>query len=254
MANAIRVISVERGLDPRDFALVSFGGAGPLHTGGIAEKIGIRRIVVPLYPGLCSAFGALIADFQVDKLLSQHFRSNEIEPATVEALFRKMVKDALAELREEGYRGTPLVKRLISMRYAGQNYEHDVKLASGPITRSTLEAVFEQFHNLHRHFYGYAISREVIELIRFHVSVVGPLVAPRLKNIAAGRLRRASRKRPVYFRDKGYIACPIFDRNDLPAGAKLKGPAIIEEQDSTVLVHPDNALVVNAKGVITITL
>jgi N-methylhydantoinase A len=143
---------------------------------------------------------------------------------------------------------------LISMRYAGQNYEHDVKLASGPITRSNLEAVFEQFHNLHRHFYGYAISREVIELIRFQVSVVGPLVAPRLKNIAPGRLRRPSRKRPVYFRDKGYIACPIFDRNDLPAGAKLKGPAIIEEQDSTVLVHPDNVLVVNAKGVITITL
>ena len=130
MANAIRVISVERGLDPREFALVSFGGAGPLHTGGIAEKIGMRRIIVPLYPGLCSAFGTLIADFQVDKILSQRFRSSDINAAEVNKLFAKMVKSAIAELRDEGYRGKHTVQRSISMRYAGQNYEHDVRIAA----------------------------------------------------------------------------------------------------------------------------
>ena len=89
MANAIRVISVERGLDPREFALVSFGGAGPLHAGGIAEKIGMNRIVVPLHPGLCSAFGTLIADFQVDKILSQRFRSTDLDPAEAEEIVRE---------------------------------------------------------------------------------------------------------------------------------------------------------------------
>ncbi len=254
MANAIRVISVERGLDPREFALVSFGGAGPLHTGGIAEKIGMRRIIVPLYPGLCSAFGTLIADFQVDKILSQRFRSSDIDAAEVNKLFAKMVKSAIAELRDEGYRGKHTVQRSISMRYAGQNYEHDVRIEPGVITGQKLEAVFEEFHNLHQKFYGYSISREVIELIRFNVKVVGASKAPRLKDIAKGKLPAPIDKRPVYFRDKGYIPCPVFSRSSLPSGSKLKGPAVLEEEDSTILVHPGSTLTVNRKGVITIAL
>jgi N-methylhydantoinase A len=254
MANAIRVISVERGLDPREFALVSFGGAGPLHTGGIAEKIGMRRIVVPLYPGLCSAFGALIADFQVDKIFSQRFRSTGVQSSEVEKLFNKMVKSALAELKEEGYRGKPRIQRSISMRYAGQNYEHDVKIGPGPITGRMLQALFEQFHKLHQQFYGYSISREVIELIRFNVSVVGATKAPRLQDVKKGRMPAPLQKRPVYFRDRGYITCPVYSRSVFPSGGKLQGPAVIEEQDSTILLHPGNRLHVNNQGVITITL
>ena len=248
MANAIRVISVERGLDPREFALVSFGGAGPLHTGGIAEKIGMRRIIVPLYPGLCSAFGTLIADFQVDKIFSQRFRSSDINAVEVDKLFGKMVKSAVADLRDEGYRGKHVVQRSISMRYAGQNYEHDVRIEGGAITRQKLEAVFEEFHNLHQKFYGYSISREVIELIRFNVKVVGASKAPRLKDIAKGKLPAPIRKRPVYFKDKGYIPCPVFSRSSLPSGSKLKGPAVLEEEDSTILLHPGSTLTVNRQG------
>ncbi len=254
MANAIRVISVERGLDPRDFALVSFGGAGPLHTGGIAEKIGVRRIVVPLHPGLCSAFGTLIADFQVDKVLSQHFRSDEVEVAVVDKLFGKMVRAALGELKREGYKGKPAAERSISMRYAGQNYEHDVRIATGTITRQKLEALFEEFHKLHQKFYGYCISREVIELIRFNVKVVGASKSPRLKDIARGKLPPPIHKRPVYFKNKGYIPCPVYSRGSLSSGIKLKGPAVIEEPDSTILLHPGSILTVNRKGVITIEL
>jgi N-methylhydantoinase A len=254
MANAIRVISVERGLDPREFALVSFGGAGPLHTGGIAEKIGMRRIIVPLYPGLCSAFGTLIADFQVDKILSLHFRSCDVDVREVETLFKAMAKSAVEELKEEGYRGKPQVKRAVSMRYAGQNYEHDVEVGNGAITSQKLEAIFEVFHKLHQQFYGYSISREVIEMIRFSVSAVGILEAPRLNDIARGKMPRPQQRRPVFFKRKGYVSCPVYSRSTLPAGGRLKGPAIVEEQDSTILVHPGNTLEVNNKGVITIGL
>jgi N-methylhydantoinase A len=254
MANAIRVISVERGLDPREFALVSFGGAGPLHTGGIAEKIGMRRIIVPLYPGLCSAFGTLIADFQVDKILSLHYRSCDVDVAEVKTLFKAMAKSAVEELKEEGYRGKPQVKRAVSMRYAGQNYEHEVGVGDGAITSQKLEAIFEEFHKLHQQFYGYSISREVIEMIRFSVSAVGILEAPRLNDIAQGKMPRPQQRRPVFFKGKGYVSCPVYSRSTLPAGGRLKGPAIIEEQDSTILVHPGNTLEVNNKGVITIAL
>jgi len=254
MANAIRVISVERGLDPREFALVSFGGAGPLHTGGIAEKIGMHRIVVPLYPGLCSAFGTLIADFQVDKILSQHFRSSDMDAEKVDALFGKMLKEALVELRDEGYRGTPVIQRSISMRYAGQNYEHDVKVAAGRITDKRLDAMFEEFHKIHQEFYGYSISREIIELIRFNVNVVGASKPPRLKNIAKGKMPAPVHRRPVYFKEEGYVPCPIYSRSSLRHGGRLKGPAVIEEHDSTILLHPGNRLTVSEKGVIAIAL
>ena len=254
MANAIRLMSVERGLDPRDFALVSFGGAGPLHTEGIAEKMGMRRIIVPLYPGLCSAFGALIADFKVDKVLSQHFRSTEVRAGTVEKIFKKMVATALAEVREEGFKGTPRIERSISMRYSGQNYEHDVKLKNGPVPSRILLDAFEGFHKLHEQFYGYSISREVIELIRFNVSVVGPSPLPQLKPIAKGKMPPPLHMRPVYFKGKGFVTCPVYSRAAVPGRCKLKGPAILEEPDSTVLLHPGNTLEVNNQGVITIKL
>jgi N-methylhydantoinase A len=254
MANAIRLMSVERGLDPRDFALVSFGGAGPLHTEGIAEKMGMRRIIVPLYPGLCSAFGALIADFKVDKVLSQHFRSTEVRAEIVERIFKKMVATTLAEVREEGFRGTPRIERSISMRYSGQNYEHDVKLKNGPVTPRILQDAFEGFHKLHEQFYGYSISREVIELIRFNVSVVGPSPLPQLKPIAKGKIPVPLHKRPVYFKGRGFVTCPVYSRATLPGGSNLKGPAILEEPDSTVLLHPGNTLQVNNQGVITFRL
>ena len=254
MANAIRVISVERGLDPREYALVSFGGAGPLHTGGIAEKIGMRRIIVPLYPGLCSAFGALIADFQVDRVLSLHLRSSDVDPDEVERLFQTMIQSATAELKEEGYGGRPRVERVLSMRYAGQNYEHEVKVGAQPISRARLAALFERFHHLHEQFYGYSISREVIEIIRFTVRAVGPLKLPELKNIARSRMPKPKENREVGFRQAGYVTCPVYARSALPSGARLRGPAIIEEEDSTILLHPGNQARVNAQGVITITL
>jgi N-methylhydantoinase A len=140
------------------------------------------------------------------------------------------------------------------MRYAGQNYEHDVKIDPGTITAKKLEAVFEEFHKLHQKFYGYSISREIIELIRFNVKVIGASKTPLLKDIPKGKAAWPAHKRPVYFQDKGYISCPVYSRSTLPAGMKLKGPAVIEEQDSTILLHPGNTMTVNRKGVITIAL
>jgi N-methylhydantoinase A len=254
MTNAIRLMSVERGLDPRDFTLVSFGGAGPLHMEGIAEKMGMRRIIVPLYPGLCSAFGALIADFKVDKVLSQHFRSTDVRAETLEKIFSKMTAAVLGELREEGFKGTAHIERSISMRYAGQNYEHDVKLKNGRLTARALQDAFESFHKLHEQFYGYSISREVIELIRFNVSVVGPSPLPQIQPVAKGKIPPPLHLRPVYFHGRGYVNCPVYSRAALPGQCKLKGPAILEEPDSTVLLHPGNTLEVSKHGVIAVTL
>jgi N-methylhydantoinase A len=252
MANAIRLVSIERGLDARDFTLVAFGGAGPLHAAGIAGTMSMKRIVVPLYPGLCSAFGTLISDYQVDKVWSKHFRSDDVDATVVHEQFHNLVKEALDELRAEGFTARPEIERTISMRYAGQNYEHDVKVKDDTINSQTLQRVFTEFHHLHEKFYGYSISEEIIEMIRFNVTAIGRTTKPLLKSIAAKGPLTPRQTRPIYFKKQGYIDCPIYHRDDLLSDITLAGPVVIEEIDSTILLHPDQKLQVNGHGVISI--
>jgi N-methylhydantoinase A len=254
MVNAIRVLSIDRGLDPRDFALVAFGGAGPLHAAALAKTMHMRRVVVPLHPGLCSAFGALIADLQVNKVHSTHFRSDGVDAATVHAHFSRLVEEAGAELRQEGFHGRPEIGRSISLRYAGQNYEQDIEVDVDTITEGALRDVFRAFERRHEQFYGYSISGEVIELIRFNVTAVGRTPKPSL-----ARLERRGRPvpedhRPVCFVEAGFVRTPIYRRDALPAGGAIEGPAVVEEIDSTLLVHPGQSLEVDDYGIITLVL
>ena len=214
MANAIRVLSIDRGLDPREYALVAFGGAGPLHAADIAAKMGMSRVIVPVYPGLTSAFGALIAEPKISQVWSKHFRSDAIDARTVGEHFEAMTAAALDQLRREGYAGEPEIERSISMRYWGQNYEQDVPMPPGPVTPELLEATLEAFHRLHEQFYGYSITGEVIELIRFNVTVSGHTDAVTLPAMASNGHRPGGQpveERPVYFQGHGLDRYP-----DLP--------------------------------------
>jgi len=255
MANAIRVLSIDRGLDPREYALVAFGGAGPLHAADIAAKMGMTKVIVPVYPGLTSAFGALMAEPKITQVWSKHFRSDAIDARTVGEHFDDMVDVALGQLRREGYAGEPEIERSISMRYWGQNYEQDVPMLSGPVTPELLEQTLEAFHRLHEQFYGYSIAGEVIELIRFNVTVSGHTGAVTLPAMASNGHHAGGQVtgvRPVYFQGHGLIDTPIYRRDDLPAGFAATGPLIVEEVSSTTAVQPDQRLEVGGTGVMTI--
>ena len=255
MANAIRVLSIDRGLDPREFALVAFGGAGPLHAGEIAAKMGMTRVVVPVYPGLTSAFGALIADPKISRVWSKHFRSDAIDAETVDRHFAEMAAGVVAELREEGVADEPEIERSISMRYWGQNYEQDVPMPPGAVTPELLGQTLAEFHRLHEQFYGYSITGEVIELIRFNVTASARTPTPSLPTLASnGHAPDLETTRSVYFHGHGQVATPILRRDDLPAGFQATGPLIVEEVSSTTLVHPGQEMEVNQVGVMTIRL
>jgi N-methylhydantoinase A len=254
MANAIRLVTVERGLDPREFDLVAFGGAGPLHAADLAGAIGIRRIIVPPHPGLGSAFGALLADLRVDRIWTHGYRSTNLDPGRFEERFNALVASAISDLREEGFTGEPVVLRSISTRYLGQNYEQDVPVPPGPITAETLREVMRRFDQQHEQFYGYHIAGETMEFIHFKVSAIGPVPKidlPPLSRAAAPARPRSTRS--VYFEGRGRQSCPVFRRGDLGAGSKLGGPALIEEENSVTLVHPGQALEATADGVLILT-
>ncbi|MFN8591674.1 MAG: hydantoinase/oxoprolinase family protein [Thermomicrobiales bacterium] len=257
MANAIRVLSIDRGLDPREYALVAFGGAGPLHAADIAAKMGMKQVIIPVYPGLTSAFGALIAEPKISQVWSKHFRSDAIDAKTVGIHFDEMINASLDQLRQEGFTGEPEIERSISMRYWGQNYEQDVPVPPGPVTPELLEKTLEAFHRVHENFYGYSITGEVIELIRFNVTVSGHTGLVSLPTMVSNG-RHAGGKpvgaRQVYFQGHGVVETPIYRRDDLAAGFAVDGPLIVEEVSSTTVIHPDQRLAIGATGVMTIAL
>jgi N-methylhydantoinase A len=254
MANAIRLVTVERGLDPREFDLVAFGGAGPLHAGDLAAAIGIHRIIVPPHPGLGSALGALLADLRVDRIWTHGYRSTNMDPARFEERFNALTTSAIRDLREEGFAGEPLVLRSISMRYLGQNYEQDIPVPPGPITAGSLGEVMRRFDEQHEQFYGYHMAGETMEFIHFKVSVIGPVPKIDLPFVPErATAPRPQSMRPVCFAARGRQDCPVFRRVKFGAGTLLQGPALLEEENSVTLVHPGQTLEVTRDGTLIIS-
>ena len=253
MANAIRLMTIERGLDPREFALVAFGGAGPLHAAAVASAVGIERIVIPPHPGLTSALGALLADVRVDKQWTQFWRSTEIDLKAMNGALRHLESAALEELRAGGYAGEPLLMRAVGMRYSGQNYEQEVALPDASVTEASAGQLFERFHLAHEHAYGYRHQESVIEITHLNVTAIGASSEVRLQETSRGEAVAPVRSRQTFFKGHGFVSCPVHRRGDFSAGFSLEGPALVDSEDSTILVYPDQELKVQENGALLIT-
>jgi N-methylhydantoinase A len=251
MVNAIRLVSIDRGLDPREFTLVSFGGAGSLHAGALAEIIGIQDVLVPIHQGVFSAFGLMTADMRVDESTTAAIRSDLIDLGRVNDVLARLRERALARLGAEGHEGDAVLEQTIEMRYLGQNYGTDimVPLNGGRLTEADLEDVFGRFHAEHRRLYGYDIPEEIIELVHFKVAAVGPTDKPRIPALSRNGAAILKDERAVYFGEQdGWVLTPIYERDSLPVGARIEGPTVIEEAMSTTLVHPGQTLEVDPYG------
>ena len=167
MTNAIRLATIDRGIDPRDFTLVAFGGAGPLHAAAIAQKLGIACVLVPPHPGLVSALGAAISELRVEKVRTLAALSTHVSEADLMQQFAEMDQEARAELVAEGLHGEAAATWKISMRYFQQNYEQDVEFAP----QEGLAACLTRFHRLHHEFYGYSFPELAVEFVHLRLSV-----------------------------------------------------------------------------------
>jgi N-methylhydantoinase A len=238
MASAIKMVSIERGYDPRRFALFGFGGAGPLHSAAVARALRIPRVLIPLFPGNASALGMLIADLRVDKIWTQAFKSNAVDAGLVERQFARIRDAAVAELRGEGFTGEPEISYSINMRYLGQNYEHEVAIPSDTITAGRLQAAYDAFTKVHEEKYGYAIQDEIIELVSFRVTASGRRPAPRLSATPEAESDARRPDRQVHFRGHGFVTATVWRRYALAPGTEIAGPCVLDEPGSTTLVEP----------------
>jgi N-methylhydantoinase A len=253
MANAIRILTVEQGTDPREHALIAFGGAGPTHACEIAQALDISQVLVPPAPGLCSAFGALAASPRIDAVRSVYLTDVRTTAAEIAAIFAELEEQARAEFAAQGVGEEPTVRRLAAMRYQGQNYEQEVPFRSGEIDDGALQDAYDRYGELYCGFYGYRLDGIPIELVRLAVIATGE--APEYERLPGvpepGERGRATRD--VYFPEDGFVPAVIVRREALAPCDTVAGPAIVEFMDSTVIVPPSWTLQTRADGILEAT-
>ena len=235
MERALRVVSIERGYDPRDFALVAFGGAGGLHACELAEALSIPTVMIPARPGALSAFGILVSDVVKDYSRTLLWRlGNSLPLVKLHAEFRKLEAAAKKEFRAERWRGAPRFERSLDLRYRGQGYELNL-----PATQN----VTIRFHEEHQRRYGYHHAGREIELVTLRLRAKLRTEPPKLRaeRIPAKR-KSAARPKPVervpVFFDSKAVATPVFERRDLSCGQEMRGPAIVTEYSATTVIPP----------------
>ncbi|MGA3001927.1 MAG: hydantoinase/oxoprolinase family protein [Acetobacteraceae bacterium] len=241
MVRAIRVISVQRGYDPRDYTLIAFGGAGPLHAARLAQELEIGRVLVPRNPGVLCAMGLLLTDLRADFSVT---RLRTLEQAAVPEMadaFRSLSLRARSWFESEGIAAAnQRIHRTVDMRYGGQNYELSVQLPDGPIGPHSIDALAEGFAAMHRRLYGFAAEDEPVQLVTFRVEAIGIVPKATLTQSAGGGFSAVPDLRPVWLQEAGgFVPCAVYDRDRLAAGDSFGGPAIVEQMDATTYVPSD---------------
>jgi N-methylhydantoinase A len=240
MVNAVRRISVQRGYDPRDFVLVAFGGAGPLHANRLAVELEIPTVLVPMSPGTTSAMGLLVTDLKHDYSTTVIQRADRLDVEMVNRLYREMEVQGREALLTEGMGHASIgFERQVDMRYVGQSYELSIPL-DGDEIEEALGRVLQRFHEEHERAYGFAAPGEPVEFVTLRLTAVGSIAKPKLRELAERSDNVTPRAvRQVYFAEGGgFVDCPSYNRYRLAAGGLIEGPAIVEEMDSTTLIHP----------------
>ena len=251
MASAARVHIAEKGKDPRGFALLATGGAGPVHAFYVARKLGLKRILCPVAAGVASALGLLIAPARVDRVATVAMQWDAIDWAALEAEYRALEADAAKVISETGLDAkAAAVTRLADMRYVGQGFEIVVTLPAGPFAASSAAAVEAAFTETYRRTFSRTPPEGKIEIINIRVSMRAQVPGPGIAfAVGAGGVAAAKGTRKVYFPEAGdFVDTKVYDRASLPAGVKFEGPAIVEEAESTLVVGPNATMHADANG------
>lgn len=238
MERAVRVITVERGYNPQDYTLLAFGGAGPLHAATLARRLGVKKVLIPATAGVLSALGMLVANLRQDGVQSLLRPTTEVHPADIRRVCKQLQRKAEQSLKSSTVAEIEH-RRWMELRYRGQAYELALELPSF-ISQGELAKIEERFHREHHRLYGYSLTGHPTEIVSLRLEAMAKTPKPKLP-----RRKERQRKRPkertqrlVHFAGEGALKCPIFVREGLQAGVELRGPAVIEGRESTVLLPP----------------
>ena len=250
MITALKLVSVRRGYDPRDFALVAFGGGGGMHASALARELRVKQVIIPTHPAVFSAWGMLMTDLRRDYIRTLILRADKVKSARLGDIYAEMEAQARAGMKAEKVKeGQVRFARYADMRYAGQEHTVKVRVPGGPITAKQMSVIASRFHALHEHTYTFRLESP-IELVNFHLIALGLVKKPAVPKVnRQGAAKKALKgERLVNFDELGFQRSAIYERDLLPVGKRIKGPAVVEEPASVTVVFPGQALSVDAYG------
>lgn len=251
MERAVRVSSAEKGYDPRELMLVAFGGAGPMHASALAKSAGIPVVLVPEQPGVFSAVGLVTADIRHDFVQTRVMKGDAVTSAKLRPLYERLEKLGGEALSRDGIaNATWRFTRTADLRYAGQAYEVNVSVPDGPLDDAALDTMRQEFHALHKQLYAHNHLDKPIEFVSARLTALGLTSAPDMHaGKESGKKPSAKETLEVFFEETDkFTDTPVYDRADLHPGASFDGPAIVEQIDTTVIVHPGQTVKVDKFG------
>jgi N-methylhydantoinase A len=259
MSYAVKGVTTERGLDAGSFALVAYGGAGPLHATAVAREIGIRKVIIPRAPGHFSAFGMLFSDLRYDFVRTWFISLEAMDFAAFEAVFAELEQDGRAAIAASAISaGEVIVQRALDMRYVGQEHSVTVEIPKHHFNTGDREAIKDLFDAVHAQRYGTSAPAEPAEIASLRTTITGMVEKPGLERVAVGEptppKQAETGSRKAFFQDVGFADTPTFARTALMAGNRIQGPALIEEHASTTVVLPSDSVEVDAIGNLIITI
>ena len=250
MSLAVREVSVEKGYDPRDFVLVASGGAGPLHICAIARELHIPKVIVPLFPSHFSALGMLLADERHDFIRTFYCDLASLDFKALLAVHDEMASEAKKSLRHANKAESHIE---LDLRYVGQEFTLSVPVTREAIKRGDRQKIRAAFDALYEHRYAHHSPDEPVEMVNVRLAAIGKRPTLRFPRLAKRAVIKASRRREVYLDDpRKPVVCPIYQRGDLGAGARIKGPALIEEHGTTTVLFAQDRCTVAPSGELTI--
>lgn len=252
MLNALKLISIRRGYDPRDFSLVAFGGGGPMHAPALAKELGIKKVIVPVASSVFSAWGMLMTDLRHDYIQTHVKRLNEVDLEALNNEWQKLEEQAVTQFKQEGVgENRVMFSRFVDMRYLGQEHTVKVPVPNGVWTAETITEVMERFHHLHEKNYTFKLPNTPMEIVNLHLTAFGKVEKPKLRKLQSSGVSIQSalkEKRQVYYEEEGWLQTEIYDRDLLQPNMTAEGPAIVEERFTSTVLYPGQSFVVDDYG------
>ncbi|SIT72941.1 hydantoinase/oxoprolinase family protein [Edaphobacillus lindanitolerans] len=250
MLTALKLISIRKGHDPRNFSLMAFGGGGSMHAAALAKELGVQKVIIPFASPVFSAWGMLMTDLRQDKIVTLNESLKDIDPVRIHQEWTGIEARLQEQFISDGFKEEILFKRYVDMRYAGQEHTVKVPVMFGEWGAEQIAVLTEHFHELHEKNYTFRLPDAECEIVNLHVTAIGEVRKPPInRKERLGKVEDALKEtRPVYFEETGWTETPIYDRELLPTGQRLVGPLIVEEKAAVTVVESGQSLSVDTLG------
>lgn len=257
MLNALKLVSVRKGHDPRDFALIAFGGGGPMHAPILAKELGVKKVIIPIAASVFSAWGMLMTDLRRDLIQTYVKRVSDLDASDINQKWIELERQALNQYAVDGFTSSSLVfVRYANMRYVGQEHTVKVVVPSELWDPAAFSEIVERFHALHHKTYTFRLDEAPTEIVDLHLTAFARVSKPALKkldkregiDLRALLVNARIEHRPVFYEESGWLNTPVYSRKALCPGTLVEGPAIVEEKTTSTVLHPGQSLVVDDYG------